>query len=404
MVPVGMAVIGDVYSPGKRPSALGTLGAIDTAGWVWGPLYGALLIRFLDWRWQFYLNIPLSIVAIAATWWALRDLPKPKPLGRIDWLGSILLTGGLLSLSIALLNGNDIQTAGSLAELTGEQPPNMMPLYLIALACFVLFLIVEYRISTKATGIFNWASGTFPLIDPSLFKRQNFSPSVMVNFLVGAVLIIAMINVPLLVNVLETDVAQAALTSGWLLSAMTASMAVMAYVGGRLTERFSYRPVTIAGLLAIVLGFSLMGISWQVDTASRQMVWQLVVLGTGFGLVIAPIGAAVINAAPEDQRGVASGLVIVFRLIGMSVGLSGLTAWGLHRFEELRQSIDLPPITDPDFQAALIDGLSKITVDVLAETFLISALIAAVAVLTALPLQPDLEITPVAELGQDLPE
>jgi MFS family permease len=70
MVPVGMAIIGDVYSHGKRPSALGTLGAIDTAGWVWGPLYGALLIRFLDWRWQFYLNIPLSIVAIAAAWWA----------------------------------------------------------------------------------------------------------------------------------------------------------------------------------------------------------------------------------------------------------------------------------------------------------------------------------------------
>jgi MFS family permease len=185
---------------------------------------------------------------------------------------------------------------------------------------------------------------------------------------------------------------------------MTASMAVMAYVGGRLTERFSYRPVTIAGLLAIVLGFSLMGISWQVDTASRQMVWQLVILGMGFGLVIAPIGAAVINAAPEDQRGIASGLVIVFRLIGMSVGLSGLTAWGLHRFGELRQGFNLPPITDPDFQAALIDGLSKITVDVLTETFLISALVAAVAVLTALPLQPDLEITPVAELGQDLPE
>jgi EmrB/QacA subfamily drug resistance transporter len=404
MVPVGMAIIGDIYSPGKRPSALGTLGAIDTAGWVWGPLYGALLIRFLDWRWQFYLNIPLSILAIAAAWWALRELPKPKPLGRIDWLGSIFLTGGLLSLSIALLNGNDIQSAGSLAELTGEQPPNMLPLYLLALVCFILFLVVENRISSGATGIFGWASDTFPLIDPSLFRRQNFSPSIVVNFLVGAVLIIAMINVPLLINVMETDIAQAALTSGWLLSAMTASMAIMAYIGGRLTERFSYRPMTITGLMAIALGFSLMGISWEVGSATGQMAWQLVILGAGFGLVIAPVGAAAINAAPEDQRGIASGLVIVFRLIGMSVGLSGLTAWGLNRFGELRQGIDLPPITDPGFQAALIDGLTNLTVDVLTETFLISALIAAIAVLSALPLQPDLEITPAAEFGQDLPE
>jgi len=65
MVPVAMAVIGDVYPPQNRATALGTLGAIDTAGWVWGPLYGALLVRFLTWRWQFYLNIPLSLIGLA---------------------------------------------------------------------------------------------------------------------------------------------------------------------------------------------------------------------------------------------------------------------------------------------------------------------------------------------------
>ena len=71
MVPVAMAVIGDVYPPRRRATAMGTLSAIDTAGWVWGPLYGALLIRFLDWHWQFYLNIPLSLVGMAAAWFAL---------------------------------------------------------------------------------------------------------------------------------------------------------------------------------------------------------------------------------------------------------------------------------------------------------------------------------------------
>jgi MFS family permease len=78
MVPVAMAVIGDIYPSQKRATALGTLGAVDTAGWVWGPLYGALLIRFLTWRWQFYLNIPLSLIGMAPAWWALADLPEPK--------------------------------------------------------------------------------------------------------------------------------------------------------------------------------------------------------------------------------------------------------------------------------------------------------------------------------------
>jgi len=65
MVPVALAVVGDVFEERRRPGALGVLGAVDTIGWVWGPLFGALLVRFLDWRWQFYLNIPLAVIAIA---------------------------------------------------------------------------------------------------------------------------------------------------------------------------------------------------------------------------------------------------------------------------------------------------------------------------------------------------
>jgi len=170
---------------------------------------------------------------------------------------------------------------------------------------------------------------------------------------------------------------------------MTASMAVTAYVGGRLTERWSYRPVAMAGLALMTLAFALMGFTWAPDSEFSQMAPQLVVLGAGFGLIIAPIGAAVINAAPLDQLGIASSLVIVVRLIGMSVGLSSLTAWGLHRFGVLRASVELPPIDDPGFQSALVEGLTKTTVAVLAETFLISSLIAAVALLVALKLKPE---------------
>jgi MFS family permease len=208
----------------------------------------------------------------------------------------------------------------------------------------------------------------------------------LVNFLVGCVLIIAMVNVPLVINVLELEVGQAALISGYLLSGMTASMAVAAYAGGRLTEKLGYRPVTVIGLLACVVGFSLMGSVWRVDTPTADMAWQLVTLGLGFGLVMAPVGTAVINTAPARQRGVAASLVIVLRLMGMSVGLSGLTAWGLHRFNVLRAQIELPdlPLTDPAYQQAVVDGLTEVTVAVLTETFLISAVIAFVALLLSL--------------------
>ena len=388
MVPVGMAIIGDVFARDKRPSALGTLGAIDTAGWVWGPLYGALLIRFLTWQWQFYINIPLSALGILAAWWALRDLPAPSKQAKIDWAGVTLLSAGLLALNIALLNSGSIQNVSSLAELTQPQGPSMIPVYLFAAICLIAFYLVERRASSNVGSD---PSRVSPVLDPALLKRQNFVPAIVVNFLVGSVLIIAMVNVPLIVNVLETDVEQAALNSGLLLSAMTASMAVTAYLGGRFTESLSYRPVTLVGLILCLAGFALMGLTWTQGKSYFSMAWQLVILGAGFGLVTAPIGAAVINAASDDERGIAASLVIVLRLIGMSVGLSSLSAWGLYRFNILRQDVDLPAITDPNFQDALIDGLTRITVTVLTETFLISALIIFAALWVGLMLRQDKE-------------
>ena len=155
--------------------------------------------------------------------------------------------------------------------------------------------------------------------------------------------------------------------------------------------------MTLVGLWLCALAFNWMG-NWQATavgdhTPYTQMAWQLVVLGMGFGLVIAPVGTAVINAAPDDQRGIASSLVIVMRLIGMSVGLSGLTAFGLRRFEVLRTQITLPdlPLSDPAYQQAIIDALTSVTVAVLAETFLISTFLAALAWLIALTLKQEAE-------------
>ncbi|MCB8985732.1 MAG: MFS transporter [Ardenticatenaceae bacterium] len=394
MVPVGMAVLGDVYPREKRASALGALGAIDTAGWVWGPLYGALLIRFLSWRWQFYLNIPLALIGIAAAWWALADLPRPARRERLDWGGTITLSAALLALNIALLNSGDVQSAGSFANLNANPPAPAWPYFLAAACAFALFLWIETRLTATPAHLHTPTSPP-PLIPLALFRRRNFSPAVSINFLVGSVLIIAMVNVPLIVNVLAVDVEEAALISGGLLSGTTLAMAIFSFVGGRLTERWRYRLVTLVGLWLCALAFYWMG-RWQATavgdhTPYAQMAWQLVVLGIGFGLVIAPVGTAVINAAPDDQRGIASSLVIVMRLMGMSVGLSGLTAWGLRRFDVLRTQITLPdlPLTDPAYQQAIVDGLTHVTVAVLAETFLISVLLVALAWLIALVLKPD---------------
>jgi EmrB/QacA subfamily drug resistance transporter len=375
MVPVALAAIGDAYREGRRARPLGVLGAVDTIGWVWGPLFGALLVRFLSWRWQFYLNVPLAILGIVLAWWALRGLDRPAQRHRIDWAGAAALSVGLAALNIALLGTGDISTAEELADLTGERGFAAMPFFGLAAAAFLVFVMVERR-------------SRDPLVDLGLFTHRDFAPAIAVNFLVGAVLVVAMVDVPLFVNlVVETDLERAAILSGWVLSALTAAMAVASWAGGVLTTRYGRRIVVVAGVGVVAGGFLLVGTSWDVTTSPWDMAWHLAILGIGFGLVTAPVHDAAVAAAPPDRRGTAGGLVILARLMGLAVGLSGLTAWALHRFEVLRSGLDLPPAGSPGYSEALEAAQGELTATALSETFLFAAAVAAVTVMVAAALR-----------------
>jgi EmrB/QacA subfamily drug resistance transporter len=370
LVPIGLAIVADVFAENRRARALGTLGAIDTLGWVWGPLYGAMLVRFLSWRWQFYLNIPLAILGIVAAWYVLEQVGKPTR-ARIDWIGAGTLSVGLVALNVALLESAQIQSVTGLEELTGAARGPMW--WLLGVAAVALAAFVARQTRTDD-----------PLVPLRLFRGRNLTTAIIVNFLVGATLIIAMVDVPLFVNVVESGVERAAVIAGWVLSALTAAMAVASYAGGRMTERWSYRPPVLFGLGAVLAGFLIMGLGWAPDTPYQTMAWQLAILGVGFGLVFAPVSAAVVDSAAPEERGVAASLVMVLRLMGLSVGLSGLTAWGIHRYEVLRRSIVLPPLGDPSYQDSLGRAQEELTTSALAETFLAAAVIIGVGVLVAL--------------------
>jgi MFS family permease len=393
MVPVALAVVGDVYSERTRARALGVLGAIETLGWVWGPLYGAMLVRFLSWQWQFWLNIPLAAVGVAVTWRVLEGHDHPQRSSRIDWIGAVLVTVFLVSLNLALLGNAEIQSVTGLDELTGGSGPDLRWLYAVA---------------AVAAAAFAWhlRRARDPLIDSRLFGSRNLRLALFADFVVGAALVIAMVDVPIFVNAVEVDLERAALISGWVLAVLTASMAVTAYVGGRLTQRTWYGPPVVAGLVAATVAYAAMGFTWSGDTSYLLIAVQLAVLGAGFGLTVAPTNAAVIAGAAPDQRGAAAGLVMVTRLLGFSVGLSALTAWGLARFNSLRGDIDLPPLTDPGFESALRDASEELTSKAIAETFLATAAVTVIGLGAALamrrpPGEPD--VTDVTDGATDQP-
>jgi MFS family permease len=375
MVPVSLAVVADVYPEERRARALGTLGAIETMGWVWGPLYGAVLVRFLSWRWQFWLNIPMAVVGMIAVWIVLDGHEQSRRHHHVDWAGAAALTVALVSVNLALLGNAEIQSVTGLDDLTGAGAGiDFRWFYLLAIPA-VAFLVRHERTSEA------------PLIDRNLFRGRNLRIALIVNFLVGAILIIAMVDVPIFVNAVEVDLERSAVLAGWVLSSMTAAMAVTSYLGGRFTEYAWYRPPVVVGLVAATIAYLLMGFIWEPSTSSWVQAAHLGILGAGLGMVIAPTTSAVVDGTPAEDRGAAAGVVMVVRLIGLSVGLSALTAYGLARYNSLRGGIELPDLTDPGFEAALSDASARLTADSLSGTFLASAAVAAIGVGIALAMR-----------------
>lgn len=390
LVPVAFAVATDLHAaqPGRlsrsgqpawgstRARALGILGAVETLGWVWGPLYGAVLIRFLSWEWQFYLNVPLALVAMAAGW-RLLD-PTRRAAGSIDWGGAALLTVSLITVNVGLLGRAKIHTVSGLDELTGDRATPWWRgpwLVVIGLAAGAALFVLERR---RSRG-----GGVDPVLKLGFGRDRSAAAALLANALLGVGLVIALVNVPLFVNVVESrtesTVGATAVLVGWLLTALTGAMGIASYLGGLLAGRWGNRIPTVLGLATGSVGMALMGWTWSPDIGAVSMAVELAVVGAGIGLALAPTSDAVMATVRDTDRGSAAALVILCRLVGFSVGLAALTAWGLGRYRELRDGLELPPIGGVGYETAFGDALVDITTRALSETFLgaAAALVAA---------------------------
>ena len=362
MVPVGMAMVGDLYPEGRRARPLGLIAAVDTAGWVVGHLYGGIVVRYFDWQTIFWLNIPICVIAYVLVGRLLRGGEQKAP-GRMDWVGAGLIAVSLSLLNIALGSGSEASSGAAFGEQSGINQ-YALPLGLLALVFFGLFIWRQRRAKD-------------PLIDLTLFRKTNFLPASLANFLLGVAMFIAIANVPLFINSLVALTAnQGAWESGWVLSALTVPMALAAVPGGWLTESRGYRLPLAVGVLLAIIGFGLMS-GWTQSSTYLEMVPHLMLTGVGFGLSMAPVATAVVNASPAAHRGTGSALVIVFRLIGMTVGVSGITTYALRRAEQLSQTM----FSDSTDLAEVARVGSLIIEKVISETFLIAGGITALVLL-----------------------
>lgn len=388
MVPVSMALVADLFPPSRRALPLGIVGAVDTAGWVLGHFYGGIMVQFVSWPYLFWINLPVVAVIFGVTWWGLADLPRTEGKGRIDWIGVTLLGAALILLNIGL-GSPEIGGEGASAA-----PPEHRLYWIVAAAAVFLFFLISQRLVRD------------PILNLKIFSNRNLSSASGVNLLVGFCIMVALVSVPIFINVGGgADTMKAALVTGYLLCAFTVPMALAAIPGGWLSERIGYRWSVVSGLAVAIVGFWLMSF-WKPDMATQAVAFfenvrqglsgsqardtgfmaaGLALAGIGIGLTIAPIGTAVVNGVREQERGMAASLVIILRLIGMSISMSSMTAYGLRRTTVLSRELISPE------DALDLEKTARVALDVVAritgEMALISLGVATVAVGVALLLR-----------------
>jgi MFS family permease len=394
LVPIAMAAAADMFPLSRRGLVLGIIGGAAEAGGVLGPLYGAGLSMAWSWRLIFLVNIPLCVLLMPITWWLLRPGAAPsyadaamaaepaaaRPVsnrwwrrGRVDYIGAALMAASLAGVTIGLGTGTTMVNTG-----TGDAAQSAFPVrwpWLVAAAlAFAVFILYERR-------------AALPLIRLELFRKPPFAAANIAHFLVGAALIIGMVEIPLYANTLFglTEIG-----SGLLLIRLTLMIPVGAVIGGWLADYIGYRAVAILGFLVACGGYLLVS-RWAVHPSNLSMTRDLLISGFGFGLVVGPIGATVTSASGKRWMATGAALVTVSRMVGMVIGLSVLSSWGVRRYNALAENITIPIVrpsglTDAQWQATQDSASAAIDQalhTVFSNFFLIAAIIIGLAVIPA---------------------
>lgn len=373
LVPLCLALAADLYPSGRgRSLAVGAVSAVQEAGSVIGPVYGASLAAGLGgWRPVFWLNLPLAALIFAGLWASLRQSP-PRPVDAgvsrrdVEWVGALLLGLGL-GLAVVALYPDD---PGNRALNANAIP--------FGAAAVVVLAAFAWREARRLT----------PLVSRELLRGRAFSGSMTTNLLAGGALMVALVDVPILARgVFRQDTLQ----SGLLLSRFLLGVPVGALLGGWLTGRLGRRPVSVAGLAVAGTAFVLMS-RWgvnELDASGLRASVELAVCGFGFGLVIAPLTTAVLDLAHGSEHGLASSLVVLSRTVGMVLALASLTAFGLARLQRILgerhcDTVTAGPGSWSDKLTAYENCVRGALLQEYREIFLIAAVLCGVAALVAL--------------------
>ncbi|HEX7321345.1 MAG TPA: MFS transporter [Mycobacterium sp.] len=329
LLPVTLALGADLWAQRNRAAVLGGIGAAQELGSVLGPLYGIFIVWLLrDWRDVFWINVPLTAIAMLMIQFSLPPKVKDAEPERIDVVGGVLLAITLGLAVVGLYN----------PEPNAKQalPSWGLPVLGFALLAAVGFAGWERFARTK-------------LIDPAGARFGPFLAALGSSVCAGAALMVTLVDVELFgQGVLGMDQNAAA---GLLLRFLIA-LPIGALVGGWIATKIGDRAMTFIGLLIAAYAYWLIS-KWTVDLLSqRHSIFGLFTLpaldtdqllaGIGLGLVIGPLTSAALRVVPPSEHGIAASGVVVARMTGMLIGLAALSAWGLYTLNQKLAAMPKP--------------------------------------------------------------
>jgi EmrB/QacA subfamily drug resistance transporter len=300
LIPLAIAVIGDIIPPRRRGKWQGILGAVFAASSVLGPATGGWLTDNASWRWCFFVNLPLAAVALTVVWFGFVRRPRHEE-HSIDYVGAVLLAGG--------------STAGLLGAVWGgtEYPWSsgvIIGLFAVAAVLLGLFIYQERRVKE-------------PILPLDLFRNRTFSAATVTVFSLGAAMFGTIIYVPLFV---QRVLGASASGSGAVLTPLMLGIITTSLIAGQIVSRTGrYRPVLLAGPPLLATGFFLLT-RIGVDSSQLTVTRDVVIVGLGIGLMMQTLTVAVQNSVSRRTIGVATSSTQFFRAIGATAGVSVMGA------------------------------------------------------------------------------
>ncbi len=343
LVPVGTAAASHLFEGFGRSRALGVIGGLTFLGMAAGPFVGAAVLDSIhaqsalaqhgitagflvdnlapSWRWVFYINVPIGLIALVVAWAASSNWETPRRPSGLDLPGAILFSGAIAAL-LGGLTFLDDQFASRI--LDPSYPPALLIGAAILLSCLTIISAL-------------WR--TDPFLNLRLFASRTFSSAALVSLLTGYALATAIVGGAVFVDRVlygGADLQRLAL------GALAGATAVGALASGFVVRLLSLRTVTLVGLGLSAVGLWQMS-TWTPATSIEEIAIEMAAFGLGFGLTVTPRSTAAVEAVGRQYFGIASATVTVARMIGMAVGLSILVAYGSTTIERLTKEVYATP-------------------------------------------------------------